>query len=183
MATERSKSKKESKEDFEASLKERFDRWDYLNEHGGSDPFWSDGCNMELVRGQIIYCKGKIEEFGEPYPEIYYRETPPEVDRDYMARPDEIRENAKMSLADFEKNSDLQYIRKEAEKLSDTDAMRLSVPNVLGYERNLRSAIANDSLLEMRRYENPKHYIESFERTAQALRNFKPTEDVQLSLF
>lgn len=182
MSTERKK-QKESKEDYEKELKMEFDRWDELKEHGGSDPFWSDGSNMELVRNHILYYKSKIEEKGEPYPEIYYRDTPPEADRDYMARPDEIRENAKISLADFEKNSDLQYIREEAEKLSENDAKRLCIPNVLGYERNLRSAITSDNLLEMRRYENPRSYIESFEQAARALKQFKPTEDVQLSLF
>lgn len=183
MAAERSKSKKESKEDYKELLSRSFDRWDYLKEHGGSDPFWSDGSNMELVRSHIMYYKSKIEEQGEPYPEIYYRDTPPEVDRNYMARPDEIRENAKISLANFEKNGDLQYIRKEAAKLSDNDAKQLSISNVLGYERNLRSAIASDNLLEMRRYENPRSYIESFEQVVRALKQFKPTEDVQLSLF
>ena len=34
----------------------------------------------------------------ERYPEIYHRETPPEVDRDYMARADEILINTKVSL-------------------------------------------------------------------------------------
>jgi len=182
MSTERKK-QKESKEDYEKELKTEFDRWEYLNEHGGSDPFWSDGCNMELVRNHIEYYKRKIEEFGEPYPEIYYRDTPPETNRNYMARPEEIRENAEKALAEFEKNGDLQYVRNEASMLSYKDAERLRIPYVLGYENTLRSAIASGDLLTMRRYGNPRSYIESFEQTARALRQFKPTEDVQLSLF
>lgn len=181
MSTERSK--KDSKEDYEKLLKRSFDRWDCLNEHGGSDPFWTDGHNMELVRNHIFNYKSKIEEFGEPYPEIYYRETPPEVAGDYMARPDKIMENAKKALAEFEKNGDLEYIRKEANKLSDADAKSLNIPNVLGYEKNLRSAIASGDLLEMRRYQYPWRYIESFEQTARALRLFKPSENEQLCFF
>lgn len=183
MPTERIKSKKESKADYEELLKRSFDRWDYLNEHGGSDPFWSDGCNMNLVRNHINHYKWEIEKSGQPYPEIYYRDTPPETDVNYIARPDEIRENAKKALAEFEANDNLQYIHQESAKLSDTESNRLSIPNILGYERNLRTAIAKDDLLTMRRYENPHSYIESFESAANALRQFKPTENVQLSLF
>lgn len=185
MSTERSKGKKRAKEDYdyEELLKRSFDRWDYLNEHGGSDPHWEDGCNMELIRGHIMYYKEKIEESGQPYPEIYHRDTPPEVDRYYMARPDEIRENAKKSLAKFDANENLSFVRQEAARLSDKEAEKLHIPFILGYERNLRTAIAEDNLLEMRRYENPCRYIESFEQAANALRQHKPTEDVQLSLF
>lgn len=183
MSTERNKSKKESKENYEELLKRSFDRWEYLKERGGSDPFWADGCNMNLIMSHIMSYKRKIEEFGEPYPEIYYRETPPETDDNYMARSDEIRENAKKALAEFEENVNLQYIRQEVARLSDTELKRLNIPIVIGYESSLRTAIAKDDLLEMRRYENPCKYIESFEQKANALRLFEPTEDVQLSLF
>ena len=37
--------KKTKQKDFEAALKESFNRWENLYQYGGSDPFWSDGCN------------------------------------------------------------------------------------------------------------------------------------------
>ena len=68
---------------------ERIERWKHLSDYGGSDPFWTDGANMELVRNHIIYYKRKIselcEENGLPLPEEYYLPLPPAVDRNYMA--------------------------------------------------------------------------------------------------
>ena len=75
--------KKKEKENLAEELAKSFERWEYLKEHGGSDPFWADGTNMNLVRNHIMYYKNKmVEEYGrdyEKYPEIFYRELPPEV--------------------------------------------------------------------------------------------------------
>lgn len=130
-----------------------------------------------------MYYKEKIEETLPPYPEIYYRETPPRVDMNYMARPDEIRENAKLSLIQFEENAGLQYLREAVRGVSDKQAERLHIRNILGYAEKLRTAIAEDDLVSMRRYENPERYIESFERAAEALRQLEPEEDFQMKFF
>ena len=63
--------------------------WVEKNENGCSDPFWTDGVNMNLNRNHIIYAKRQIEqicqEYGIPLPDEYYLATPPEVDPYYMA--------------------------------------------------------------------------------------------------
>lgn len=63
--------------------------WKHLQEHGGQDPFWADGCNMNLTRNHIIDTKRQIKEIceklGWPLPEEYYMGTPPKVDNNYMA--------------------------------------------------------------------------------------------------
>lgn len=176
-------SRKENIVDYEECLKNSFDRWDYLNEHGGSDPSFADGVNLNLVRNHIAYYKEKIEETLPPYPEIYYRDMPPKVDMDYMARPDEIRENAKLSLVQFEANDSLQYLKDAVRELTDTQTDRLHIKNILGYETALRTAIAEDDLIAMRRYENPERYIESFEQAANAVRQLEPEENFQMKFF
>lgn len=175
--------RKEASADYEAALKNCFDRWEHLRVYGGSDPSFADGVNMNLVRNHIMYYKEKIEETLPPYPEIYHRETPPKVDMDYMARPDEIRENAKISLAQFEGNDSLRYLREAVRELIDTQADRLHIPNILGYETALRMAIAEDDLITMRRYENPERYLQSFEQAANAVRQLEPEEDFQMRFF
>lgn len=169
--------------DYELSLKNSFDRWDYLNEHGSADPSFADGVNMNLVRSHIAYYKEKIEETLPPYPEIYYRDNPPKVYQDYMARPDEIRENAKLSLMQFENNDCLQYLKNAVRELTDIQTDRLHIRNILGYETALRTAIAEDDLITMRRYENPERYIKSFEQAADSVRQFEPEEDFQMKFF
>lgn len=69
-------------------IRER-DHWNYINENGCNDPFWPDGCNMNLTRNHIISYKRDIaelcEENGMPLPEEYFLKVPPEVDMNYMA--------------------------------------------------------------------------------------------------
>ena len=92
--------KKTRAEELQENLQKDFQRWEYLNTHGGSDPLYEDGFNMNIVRNHVIYDKRKCQEELEEkdYPKEYFRETPPQVDNYYMARMDEIRENAKNSL-------------------------------------------------------------------------------------
>ena len=76
-------SRKNRETDYAAELENSFTKWDELFKNGGSDPFWADGANLNLVRNHIIYYKEQLAKqentlFG--LPEIYYRETPPEID-------------------------------------------------------------------------------------------------------
>lgn len=112
-----------------------------LYRYGGSDPFWSDGCNLNLVRNHILYYKNQLKEMN-PIPEAFYKETPPEVDQSYMARTDEIRVNAAKSLRAYLASEDYIYLHT--------------------YVSGLRQDILSDDLVAMRRHEKPKHYIESF---------------------
>ena len=50
--------------DYGAELENLYKRWDYLYEHGGSDPFWSDGTNLSLLRTHIINCKINSHQHG-----------------------------------------------------------------------------------------------------------------------
>ena len=87
--------KKKEKENLAEEMADSFQRWESLMEHGGSDPFYADGTNMNLVRNHIMYYKSRmVDEYGadyEKYPEVFYRELPPEVDDSYMARAGEIK--------------------------------------------------------------------------------------------
>lgn len=69
-------------------IRER-NHWNHINDYGCNDPFWADGCNMNLTRNHIIADRKRIEmiceESGLPLPEEYYRKIPPVVDDNYMA--------------------------------------------------------------------------------------------------
>lgn len=45
---------------------ERYQHWQKLYEDGGSDPFYTDGANLALVRNHIIYYKKQMEEVCGP---------------------------------------------------------------------------------------------------------------------
>lgn len=63
--------------------------WNYINENGCNDPFWPDGCNLNLTRNHIISYKRNIaelcEQTGMALPEEYFLKVTSEVDDDYMA--------------------------------------------------------------------------------------------------
>lgn len=69
-------------------IRER-NHWNYINDNGCHDPFWPDGCNMNLTRNHIIADRKRIEMICEesalPLPEEYYYKIPPIVDDNYMA--------------------------------------------------------------------------------------------------
>ena len=71
------------------SIHREIEHWKDINQNGCSDPFWSDGCNMNLTRNHIIYYQRQIHEICTenqlPLPEEYYLSIPPEVDDNYMA--------------------------------------------------------------------------------------------------
>lgn len=138
-------------------LEDSFQTWDNLKEFGGSDPFWEDGCNMNLVRNHISHYKNEIKKLcgdkGLELPEIYYRETPEKIDNEYMARVDEIRKNANRALREYKANKDYRYLISIVDKLDKKQLEETLTNNVIGYCRGLESYIENDDLVAMRRHE------------------------------
>ena len=171
--------------DYAAELENDYARWDKVFTEGGSDPFWTDGVSLSLIRNQILYCKEQLAKqenslFG--LPDVYYRETPPEVDCDYMARPDEIREKARKAMEIIDADENLKFIREQSASLSERQIKQWCIPAIINYAENLRRAIAADDLIIMRRYEHPDSYLESFESAAIKIRNPESTRRINDNL-
>lgn len=177
--------RKKEEPNYIEELAERFDRWDEIYQNGCNDPSWSDGVNLNLIRNHILYYKKAIEESmkDNALPDIYYRETPPEVDNSYIARTEEIRQNAKHTLAAFANNPDIQYIKKKMCFVDGEFLKKNSVVAVMGYETALKTAIETDDLITMRRYEHAESYMDSFKTCADKLRAYSPPVNAQISLF
>lgn len=177
--------KKKQQEDYEQQLRDSFDHWQHLYEYGGQDPSWSDGVNLNLVRNHIYYYKRKIKETMAPeaYPEIHHQATPPEVSDDYMAGSDEIRKTAKTSLTLYLSDKNYQYLSKRINSLDPKQAKQLCVRDVLDYAAGLEMAIKEDDLVTMRRHRNPDTYLSAFASCAEKVKNLKPPENEQISLF
>jgi hypothetical protein len=154
---------KDERKEAEKRLIESHARWEHLYTQGGSDPFWADGGNLNLVRNHIIYERRILEGLGY-FPEIYGREIPPEVDPDYMARADEIKRNAKEVLESYQSSENYQYLLKNADKIR----RKIDNPvigNVMGYVRGLEVAIDSGDIIVMRRHEKGKDsYLSSLKR-------------------
>lgn len=84
------KKKKTAAEELQELVEEcaeRYALWKNQRATGVSDPFWSDGENLNLVRNHIKYAKHRIKEHcakhGMVIPAIYYRPMPPEMPNDF----------------------------------------------------------------------------------------------------
>ena len=156
--------KRSRSEEIGVKITEEQKHWDYLYQHGGSDPMWEDGCNLNLIRNHIVYYRRQCEDELQPgeYPAEYYDALPPEVDNKYMARVDEIRKNARSSLTVYLANEDYRYILKNLHRLSDEQKKSVCAVAVIGYAESLKTFIEKDMLVDMRRHENPERYVSSF---------------------
>ena len=189
--------KKKKEADLVAELERSYERWEYLREHGGSDPFYADGTNMNLVRNHIMYYKGKmVEEYGadhDKYPLIFYKELPPVVKEDYIARAGEIRNQAVAALDCYLADQNFQYLLMNQGELDKKEAEKICLYNVLGYVSGLARAIKDGDLIAMRRHAGrPEGYQESFARCAARMMELiskkktepeRGKENIQLSLF
>jgi hypothetical protein len=175
---------KPKERDYAAELQKSFDRWDDIKINGCSDPFHTDGTNLRLVRNHIIVGKRYIEENMPPeqYPKIYYRETPPETDQNYMARVDEIQAGAKKSLELYKNDTDYKLLLNIINSMSDKLKKETSICAVLGYVSNLEKAISCNDLITMRRHERANRYMGSFASCVERIYSLNPPQYEQLSL-
>ena len=160
---------KKKETNWEEELRKSYQNWEYLSHFGGHDPGWPDGVNMNLVRNHIIYEKRMlIESKPDRLPDIYFRETPPEVDSNFMARKKEIRENALNTLYMLETHPDYKYL---FTKLNDVTDIQKALLSPIRTARILKEAIDAGDYIAMRRYEKTERYMELLERNAEAVRN------------
>ena len=138
-------------------LIESRERWADLYENGGSDPFWPDGVNLNLVRNHILWYRHQIEEHLSPenYPECYHRPIPPEVDQGYIADKEGILADAKRTLETVMHTADYAYLSSypNTHRMNEEIDKRLSIVRTMRY---LRDAIDRMDYVFMRRYRDWK---------------------------
>lgn len=57
------------------------ERWQDIYAHGCSDPYWPDGCNLNLTRNHILAALHGMQDLGADVSREY---VPPEVDNGLM---------------------------------------------------------------------------------------------------
>lgn len=163
--TKKRKDKEPTMESLAASITETYERWNFYLNGGGSDPTWEDGGNMNLLRNHILYYRRQMEDICKDgnFPEIYYRELPPEMPMKYMAQPEKIREDARRALALYKANPTYQWCRENLSRIPEKELKKSTIPAIMGYVSGLEKFIEQDKLVDMRRHCNPNYYMESFD--------------------
>lgn len=71
-------------------LRDSYNRWTNIFFNGCSDPNWSDGVNINLVRNHILaykhYVETTLKDNYIAYPDEYYYPTPVELSSSFMAK-------------------------------------------------------------------------------------------------
>ncbi len=150
------------KTDYRAELKKEYERWNELFTHGGQDPFYTDGTNLELVRNHIMFCKKSLEQEGGDMPEEYSWPLPPEVPQDYMARTQEIWYHGIESYQRYMEDENYQYLKEISETLPEKIKEETRLKTVLEYTGTIRRALEQRDYVTLRRHEHPERYLESF---------------------
>lgn len=138
------------------TLKNDFIQWEYAYNNGTNDPLWADGVNLNLIRNHIIYDKKQIEKLmiSKEYPEIYYKDTPIELDVEYMANSNEIRKLAKQILKEWKSYFYLEELKCASSYLDKYQLVETGIQASLNRIRLLETAINDDDLVTMRRLGN-----------------------------
>jgi len=153
-----------SRETLKERLEDSFCRWDKELLSGGSDPYYTDGQNMNLLRNHIISAKYDMKEAGE-FPEIYHRKTPEELPEHFMVQAEKIYWTAVGIFRQCRDDVDYQYLC--GLELSPKMENGLEIRNVLRNVRELEDAIKNQDFVIMRRhreipdFKNHRQIIES----------------------
>lgn len=139
--------------DFLKELSLSYKRWEELFNNGGSDPFWSDGVNLNIVRNHIIYWKRRI---GEEKPELmeselYKKPIPKKMSNGYMACSNEIRIKAKKVLDSIYDNADYKYICSHYFELSDEEKNETKASLIINVVNGYEKSLLEDNLIELRR--------------------------------
>jgi hypothetical protein len=144
--------KKDKKKKLEETLIQDYQRWNDLYEVGGSDPYYEDGRNLNLIRNQIMADKAQLKKL-QYFPEVYHWELPPEMSDTFMVRGKEIRKNAKKNLEIYESDENYHYLQAHKKDLTVQQKQESRITAVTGSVDALIIFIIADDLVGMRRYE------------------------------
>lgn len=172
--------KRKARINYGAELHSEYARWRELRDRGGTDPFWPDGVNMNLVRNHILYWKRMIEENLQEaeYPEEYFLDIPPEMDNNFMAHPDRIRDKAIAALKTIKENPDYVFLRREMRNQTKQNAQ---IFNAVRYVDGYQDAIRRDDLVVMRRIA-PDLYADRFKNARKEYEETKNHSGAELHL-
>lgn len=163
------KKKKDLLSEYAAALEQSFKRWEELYNYGGQDPFWEDGMGLSLVRNHILSYKRQIEEyiknehdsqtsmFKSSFPEIYYKETPPEIDSKYMAIPNKILDKSITFVNRIKEEPAYKYIIEHfyevfPDKKEDAVTKQYGVPLIPAWQiTSYEEIIKSGNIVELRR--------------------------------
>lgn len=170
---------------YKIKLEKDYKHWQNVYKNGCNDPSWTDGMNLNLIRNHIIHDKRQLKETLDEneLPELYYKDLPPEVDYDYMAKPVEILETAIRYYSECTSLEEWNILENAFDFLDRKDSKQQSMRFLVARIRSLKNAIESKNYVIMRRFKDLTKDIENIKRYAEELKNMEFNHLEQMNLF
>lgn len=172
-------------DNYRRELEKDYEHWQKVFANGCNDPTWADGVNLNLIRNHIIYDKRKLEETvpAEELPELYYKELPPKVDPDYMAKPLQIMQNAVRYYETCTSMEEWDKLENAFDFLDENDSDQKSMRFFINRIHRLKEAIDSNDYVSMRRYTDLDDTIQKMKEYAVKLDSMELAAYEQMDLF
>lgn len=173
----------DKKKKLEQELIDAYYQWNFLYENGGTDPFWPDGVNLNLVRNHIIYYKFSMEKL-DFYPEAYYWELPQKVEDSYMANIEKIYGDAKKTCNLLISSKDYLWLKNNMYRFSPELLQTFNITSIMMHPDILKDALKNFDWVVLRRYGKTQRYLDCFSECREKVEKKLNEEKYgQLSIF
>ena len=171
--------------DYLKELEKDYQHWQDVYENGCNDPSWADGVNLNLIRNHIAYDKEQLKQSmpEDELPELFYKDLPPKVDGDYMARSFEIMQNAIRYHHACTEIEEWNTLANAFDFLDTKDPEQESMRFFIRRIQHLKEAIDCMDYVFMQRYKDPTEDIVKIKEYAQRLDVLELNQAQQMSLF
>lgn len=126
--------------------------WNHVKEHGSASPVWTDGQDLNFIRGKMERLEKEIKSLAaEHHVEVRLEELPPRVSDGYMLRAGKIKERA---LEVFEEcySEDYFFILKHARTLDEGQQEETGAAALFAEMREFALALERDNVVKLKKY-------------------------------
>ena len=163
--------------DLDSRIQSMYDRWNLWKEQGAQGSDVSDGEYLNRLRTGIMYLQKKMEEYSQndEYPETYYAMLPPEIEEDYMAGAELIKQQAANLWNAYQNNPDYQWLCSyySAARPRKKDRDYEAAERLLKRAGQLKDAVLGEDILVMKREIRKKNLSRDFKRSRRKLESRK----------
>lgn len=138
----------------------QLERWNRVCQYGDPTKMWADGVTLNHIRLELMQTQAELKKYD-------ILVSIPKIQPDgYMARADQIRNQANDSLKVYTQNPDYQYLCEVEGCLNESQQRKTQIAVALGKIRNLERAIKQDDLVVMREFGSEERLEQLLSETA-----------------
>ncbi len=147
-----------------------FIEWEDVKKDGSSSPRWTDGQELNFIRGKIIRKKEEVEQFAkENKKKISLQEVPWEMPYGYMVKADEIKENALISLEKYVSDENYKYILRHAYRLNNDEQYETGILCVFNKMKTFVQDIEHERLVKLKAHESAERFLKEIRECREKL--------------